>query len=127
MATSSIRSDDGSFQRGVTAMVGALVVMVASFGAINTIAQRLLFRNFPAVCTYWLHRGKRQRLPPYRLLRLSIVNERSIMTLGTGAAAGAALGLLFGTMLLNDTPLGLLMGVIAGIAVGALVDRQRAR
>lgn len=52
------------------------------------------------------------------------MNERSIMTLGTGAAAGAALGLLFGTMLLQDTPLGLLIGVIAGIAVGALVDRR---
>ena len=52
------------------------------------------------------------------------MNERSVMTLGMGAGVGAALGLLFGMLLLNDLPLGLLIGVVLVIAGGAVVDRR---
>lgn len=50
---------------------------------------------------------------------------RRVVDLGSGMAVGAALGLLFGLMLMPNTFWGGLAGVAVGLVIGAIVDMRR--
>jgi uncharacterized membrane protein len=57
--------------------------------------------------------------------KLSI--KRIILLLSSSAAIGAALGLLFGMMLLNNLAIGGGIGAICGLVAGVIIDKQNSR
>ena len=50
--------------------------------------------------------------------------RQTVVYTGTRIALGAGLGMLFGLMLLSNLPLGVMLGAVAGLLVGAVVDMQ---
>ena len=52
-------------------------------------------------------------------------NNGKILYAGAGISIGAALGLIFGLLLFDDVIFGPMIGVAAGLIVGAIVDAQR--
>jgi F0F1-type ATP synthase assembly protein I len=52
---------------------------------------------------------------------------KTLVYIGSCAAIGAAVGLLFGMLLFNSVPWGILAGVVVGLLAGVFMDARSQR